>query len=375
MARLRDSKGRYLPGTVAVATPSRRSRRKGSRLTPRQVKRASRQSTKALKNHFILVCDGSGSMQAYRGGAAKLFNEQLDIIQNTKDQKNSATVFQFTDAMIDEVCFNAPPSAVERFTQRSYPAAGGTPLYDAVIEAGRRALCDQDDEKSFVMVVLTDGEENESRRSDVELRDFIRQQQATDRWTFVFLVPRGYKSKFVQSSGVHEGNVREWDNIEDARRELIAGAERYMTCRTMGERSSKTWFTTDLSSVSSRDLTKLSDVTGEVAMFTVDKESNIREFVNAKVGTLETGTGFYEIMKKETCFQDYKKLLIMDRATKRIYADGKISVRAMCGFPDTGDVAIDPGNHANFVLFGQSTSTNRILPRGTRLAHWPQAAK
>ena len=366
--RLRDAKGRYLPGksNVAVATPRRR--RATASVTP-----------KVLENHFIMVCDGSGSMGVHRGGAARLFNEQLDIIQSSKSQQNAVTVFHFglrdDRQPIKEINYNAVPQAVARLDGRSYPAQGNTPLYDAVLKAGRRALSSDDGVKSFVMIVLTDGEENSSYANSVELQRFIREQQATDRWTFVFLVPKGYKHAFVSLSGVHDGNVREWDNIETAREELLQGAQLYISARASGQRSTRSWFTTDLSDVTKNDISKLRDITNEVAMWTVDKEANVREFVNAKSGGQFTrGCAFFEVMKKEKEFQDYKKLLIMDKATKRIYADGgRTSVRAVCGFPDTGDVAIDPGNHANFVLLAQSTSLNRILPRGTKLAFWPNA--
>lgn len=385
MARKRDSKGRYLPGSgnsTAVAPRKLRSDETLnpdgtiSRGRPRRVS-PTPQSTQ-LKNHFILVCDGSGSMNAHRSGAAKLFNEQLDVVQNTQGQKNSVTVFNFglrRNNPIQEVRYNVAPSMVQRLDGYSYPAEGNTPLYDAVITAGQRALCDNDPDKSFVMVVLTDGEENSSTRyTAADVQKFIKDRQATDRWTFVFLVPSGYKDKFVQMSGVYSGNVREWNNIDEARKELTAGAQAYMTARTKGLRSSKAWFQTNLSNVSTGDLSQLKDITNEVSTWTIDKESNIREYVNAKSGgRFEPGVSFFEIMKKEKQIQDYKKLLIQDRATKRIYADGRISVRALCGLPTSGDVAVDPGNHANFVLFAQSTSTNRILPRGTKLTFWPNA--
>lgn len=385
MARIRDSKGRYLPGTSTTAVAPRKLRRDETLNPDGTISRRSRksrrvtsntpvvQTSKVLKNHFVLVCDGSGSMASHRNGAAKLFNEQLDIVQNSKDQ-NSVTVFHFGLASrpVQEIRFNAPPNQVNRFTPYNYPAEGQTPLYDAVLEAGQRALCDTDPDKSFVMVVLTDGQENASYNSASQLREFIRKQQATDRWTFVFLVPRGYKQNFVSLSGVYDGNVREWDNIEDARRELIAGAQNYMQARSRGLRSTKSWFTTDLSSVGKREISRLRDITNEVDTFTVERESNIRDFVNAKTGgQFAPGRSFFEIMKKEKEIQDYKRLLIQDRTTKRIYADGNgLTVRQLVGLPDSGTVAIDPGNHANYVLFAQSTSLNRILPRGTKLTFW-----
>lgn len=344
---------------------------------------AAHEPAKRLKNHFVLVCDHSGSMDVHAAGAAKLFDEQLTSLRAATDQDSSVTVYDFGltrdgKESIKERYYNAPPSIVAPFAGSPYVAVGNTPLYAAVLKAGQRALCDRDPEKSFVMVVLTDGQENMSQEFGVDaakLRDFIAAQQATDRWTFVFLVPKGYKDRFVNLSGVHEGNVREWDNVEKAREELTSGLRVYMDARRRGERSSKNWFVTDLSGIGPQALLLLRDVTAEAKTWEVDRESEILTFVNYKTqGGFKPGASFYEIHKKEKQFQDYKKLLLMDKATKKIYADGPYTtVRKLCGFPEKGDVAIDPGNHANFVLFGQSTSTNRLLGRGTRLVFWEGA--
>jgi hypothetical protein len=375
-----------------------------------------------LKNHYVLVCDTSGSMDQPSGkpnkiGAERLFNEQLDLIQKTTDQENTVTIFHFGrtetnrpgEGCIREIRYNVPPSMAPRFN-KDYPAENGTPLYAAVIQAGKRAMCDTDHDKSFVMVVLTDGEENESRSRygivEKDLQEFIRERQATDRWTFVFLVPKGYKDKFVRQSGVHEGNVQEWDDINKAREELTAGTERYMEGRRQGRRSTKNWFTTDLSKITPADLAQLRDITDEVNAWTVEAEEEIALYVGVKTGghleqlkdaqgnvvlhqrgtkkgqpvmhciggKFAAGRGFFEIMKKEKQIQDYKKFIIIDKTTKRVYADGPTrTVRNVCGFPEKGDVAVDPGNHANFVLAAQSTSTNRLLPRGTKLYFWPGA--
>jgi hypothetical protein len=39
------------------------------------------------------------------------------------------------------------------------------------------------------------------------------------------------------------------------------------------------------------------------------------------------------------------------------------------------DAKVTPGNHSNFDVFNQSTSNNRILVRGSRVAYWPNAVK
>jgi hypothetical protein len=39
----------------------------------------------------------------------------------------------------------------------------------------------------------------------------------------------------------------------------------------------------------------------------------------------------------------------------------------MIGLPANADAKVEPGNHANYDIFVQSTSVNRKLPRGTKL--------
>lgn len=337
---------------------------------------------KKLKNHFILVSDHSGSMAVHRYGAAALFNKQLDTIIAAADQENTVTVFQFGleadgPGSIKEKRFNVPPTMVERFTGATYEATGNTPLYDAVIQAGQRALCDGDTEKSFVMFVVTDGEENRSRADAVQLRDFITRQQATDRWTFVFLVPKGYKQKFVTLAGVHEANVQEWDTTQDISKvESVAtgGTVGYFAARRMGSTASRNFFQTNLGNVTTTDLTKLRDITHEIKSWAVDKENDILTFVNYKTGgRFAPGKAFYELTKKEKQVQDYKRVLLYDRQTGRFYADNTAAgatVRGLLGLPSSGDVAIEPGDHRMFSILIQSTSTNRRLVRGSRVAFW-----
>jgi len=327
-----------------------------------------------IKNHFVLVLDGSRSMAAYRDGAARFFNCQIETIQAAKDQESTVTLFYFgmeadRQGSVQEKMFNVPSTLVKPIQAHEYPAIGNTPLYDAVVEAAQRAKCDRDAEKSFVVLCITDGHENQSKRTATDLRAFIAGETATDRWTFAFLVPKGEREMFIANSGVDPGNVREWDDIKVADVETVTATAGFLRARRTGARSTKHYFSADLSAIDAR-LSELRDVTRDVDFWNVDKESDIQTFINLKSkGKFAPGRSFFEVMKKEKRVEEYKKLLLQDRRTQKVYADGpKLSVRALCGFPEKGSIAIQPGNHGNFVLLAQSMSTNRILPRGTRVA-------
>lgn len=324
------------------------------------------------KNHFGFVLDCSGSMGVHRAAATRLYNEQLALLRRS-DQDNVVTEFEFGHHTADvrEVRYSCPIAQVPDRT--SWVASGSTPLYDAVRDAVGRMSVDGDPDRAFVLLVLTDGQENASRRTtSADLQWIVADAQATDRWTLVFLVPPGYKSAFVSQSGVPAGNVREWADLDRASAELVVGTQSYLALRKRGGTSTRGYFRADLAAATAADLLRLHDVTDEVSVWRVDREQPILEFVNRRSrGRFAPGRAFYEVMKREDNLQDYKKLLLQDRATGRVYADGPAhTVRALCGLPDVGDVRLEPGNHANFVLYAQSTSTNRVLPRGTKVAYW-----
>lgn len=353
------------------------------------------------KTHFILVLDCSPSMSEVRAASPgsrenvvnrtsmlRLIQEQLATLRGAVDMEQTITAYRFQSTPT-ELMFNRPVNDVS-IDEGMLPTGGGTAIRDAICAAGRRAMCDGDPAKAFAMLVITDGEENSSRHTQGELADFIRERQATGRWTFAFLVPPGGKREIVASCSVPADNVKEWANLDDVRTKVTQSTEAYLNQRRAGATRSVSYFVTDLSKVTSATLMRLHDVTSEIKLWTVGRrdkpkagwvggkpiEWNIMDYVNAKTrGKFKPGVTFFEFMKKEKRFAGYKKLLIRDKATGRIYTDGAISVRKLLGLSDVGHMDIEPGNHAGYDLLGQSTSTNRILPRGTKVVYWSKAVK
>jgi hypothetical protein len=249
-----------------------------------------------------------------------------------------------------------------------------------VAAIGRIRPAESDTDKSFLMVCVTDGEENESERDWLSLREAIQARQATDRWTFVFWLPPGMKASFVARSGVYEGNVNEWagTEIEKVRAVTQSAGTNYFAQRSRGVRSSKTFFAPDASKIGAAELSRLTDVTNLVRTLEV-KESGkqiIEGWINVKTGgKFRPGRSFFELMKREDEVQSYKLLLLRSRTTKRVYADGPtLTVRAALGLPDQ-TVPIEPGNHGGFQILVQSMSSNRILPYGTTVVFYEGAVQ
>lgn len=249
----------------------------------------------------------------------------------------------------------------------------GTALCRALIEAINKA---KQVNNPKVVLCFTDGEENQNY-DWAGLKQVIR--TAPNDLTVAILVPKdstGHKE--LLAAGLPEGNIRPWATMEEARSETVASTAKFVEQRKRGVRSVKNYFRADLSRVTMTDFERdLKEITPQIRRWNTSKETTIEDLIRAKSGTYVVGTGFFEVSKREGRIKEDRKFLIMEPTTGRVFADGRRSVREVCGYPAQGDLAIKPGNHAGYVLLCQSKSSTadtfraRILPRGTNVVLWP----
>jgi hypothetical protein len=91
----------------------------------------------------------------------------------------------------------------------------------------------------------------------------------------------------------------------------------------------------------------------------------IKEFVEENTNQpYRLGDAFYQLSKTEK-IQAGKDLMIMEKGKRGIWAGSE--ARELVGIPKGAAGKVTPGNHSNFDIFVQSTSTNRKLVRGTRV--------
>ena len=328
-------------------------------------------------NNIALVVDKSGSMGSFRSKVVEIFNKNVDTVrENTyrNGQNTSISLFTF-NGRVDETFFNADVKTLKRWTDSDYYPSGGTALYDAIDTAiCKLSALPQEGDVSNLVIVLTDGEENQSVMRAEILARMIKAKQATDKWTFAIMVPPGYKNALINRLGVYEGNVTEWEISErgmiDVGMRTSCGLDSYYVARSVGKSSVKSFYT-DMSNVKPADLKrKLDDIKDDVKVWSVDVgEVDIRSFCEqrSKKAYLK-GAAFYALTKSET-IQPSKNIIIMEKGKKSVYAGQ--DARHMLGLPDNGDATVKPGNHANYDIYVQSTSVNRKLVRGTKLVYAP----
>lgn len=319
-----------------------------------------------LKNHFGLLVDTSASMRGIVPEVTNLLAKMFKDYNNPPaGQENKISCYTF-DAFSVPRCVGVPHT---QGVNVPYPGADGPST--ALVDGCMDLLCSMesldDGKRSNVFVVLTDGQDNASRRyRRNQLSEKIKQLTATDRWTFVFMGPPGSTQTFVDL-GVPRGNIKEWEATSVGVQKVAAAASyatnNYYIARSTGFTNTKNIFETDLSKVTSADLAACRDVSHLVKGWTVDRECDIKSFVEGHGYPFFLGATFYQLTKPET-IQATKQIMIAEKGSKKIYSGDE--ARKLLKLPNY-EVKVKPGNHAYFDIFVQSTSINRKLVRGTRV--------
>jgi hypothetical protein len=95
----------------------------------------------------------------------------------------------------------------------------------------------------------------------------------------------------------------------------------------------------------------------------------IGPFVEKKTRTAyQRGSAFYELVKTEKAVQASKLIVIRNRRDGAVYAGQ--SARDLLGLPTQGTIKLSPGDHGDWEIFIQSTSSNRHLPVGSKVLYW-----
>ena len=327
------------------------------------------------RSYVAIVIDSSGSMAPLRHDVPQRYAETLAELRRQQDLTGIETfvsVLTFNEH-VTTVFINEP--VVKLGGHIYYAPSGGTSLFDAVARAtdviGDTKRSAQD---SFLVIALTDGEENASKMNRSTFAQVVKRKQATDVWTFAWQVPPG-GTHAIEALGIPTGNVREWEATSRGLREsnvaTMSGIGAYYSTNAAAPKATATRgfyvpVTTDLSKVAVKSVrSQLDDVSGSFKRIEVAKEAVVKELVEAKMKRpYVVGCAYYQLMKPEKV-QPTKQVLVVEKGSKAVW--GGQQARELVGLPTDKDAKVTPGNHANYDIFVQSRSTNRKLPRGTAL--------
>jgi hypothetical protein len=180
-------------------------------------------------------------MKSIRGavveGLAGLLKEQY-----AADPEAQFTLIQFDDVDPQEVVVDGRVLAgVAPLTSEGFEPRGSTPLYDAIgllVERVDAHVAGGGHDADQVVIVLTDGLENSSRKFE-QKQIFTTIADRRERgWTFVFLGANQDSYAAGGAMGVAVGNTANWDSTADGTRHALgvvsaASARRLRGSRTM----------------------------------------------------------------------------------------------------------------------------------------------
>lgn len=335
--------------------------------------------------------DHSGSMRSIAHAAKRDYNDQVDTIKGAARSLLQPTIVSTVTigvghrAVVGREIVNMDVEALKHLDR--YDAdAGGTPMIESVfelIDIMSKAPGANDPETSLVAMITTDGQETQARHRGPELARRIHELQATDRWTFVFRVPKQGGVRELQRLGlmISGVNVFEWDTTEKGVQVSTKANQEafteYFTQRKAGmKRTSK--FYANMEDINIDEARKqLIDISNEVEFYRVEPANAgqlIRPFVEAvRAEPMVRGGAFYQLCKTEPRVQANKRIAIRDKSTGTVFAGD--AARHMLALPTVGTVRLAPDELGEWDVFIQSTSVNRKLDASTSLMYWKGVGK
>lgn len=205
----------------------------------------------ALRNHIAVVLDESGSMMAIRREIMAAFNEQVEVIRaSATDQPTTISLVTFSTSVPDPAYWAQPVEAMRPLREADYRPNGLTAMLDAVgLTIDRlRALPDAEDENtSFLVLILSDGQENNSRRySHGDIAERIQTLERTDRWTFAYIGANQDLTDVSERIHIPATNMMAFDSTPDGVRSGGAAVrdstEAWVGKRRAGLKSDKSFF-------------------------------------------------------------------------------------------------------------------------------------
>lgn len=343
--------------------------------------------------HIAIIRDHSGSMSQITKAA---MNDYNTTIQGIKDASNSSGMKTYLTTV---KCgdYGAPVQVENQSVDINYVsqlvnygAHGGTPLFDSVGRAieileQNRILGQNHDgslvDQSFLVLAITDGEENQSYTWKRKIKQKFAELEATGEWTFAFRVPKGYKNALNRDFGIPLDNILEWEattrGVQEASVATQQSFQTYYAQRTKGVKASNAFFTNLSVTKAQVDRSTLKNISNQLVTLRVldgIEGKRIDEFIIKKTGRIyEKGTAFYQLVKPEYINDDKGVIIRHKNGVKECYSGAE--ARDMLGLPKLGKVRVRPGQHGEWDVFVQSRSDNRILPVNSEVLYWSSAPR
>lgn len=327
---------------------------------------------------FYLI-DSSGSMAGHEDKVVGLLNDQIKSLKEKDGVETKVTIATFSGSFstgLGYLCNRIPADKLEEIDQDSFRPAGGTPLNDSIDEA--ISTLDATNESSYLLLVVTDGDENTSTRCSSEgIKSQISKLKSTDKWTFAVACPKASVNKISEMYDIPTGCITAWtqtvESVKTLSQNITRGTRSLRSAIATGASYSVTntgYFAPNLDVSKTEVKDELDNVTSKFLNVLVKDSRNKDDliasyFVTKQKMTFKVGMLYYELVKPEKV-QDFKNIIIKDLATGRLYSGSIEKVREVLNLPE-GDFKIAPTCSSKYKIFIRSTSWNRKLVPNTEI--------
>lgn len=219
-----------------------------------------------LKNYVAIILDKSGSMESIQKEALQAFNEQIKILKkSTGEMETYVSCITFGTEVDEPLIWCGNVKKAKKIKDSDYKPEGLTALYDAVgtTITKLKNIKDYDDENtSFLIIIITDGFENASKEYNSEsISKLITELQETNRWTFTYLGSNQDLAKVKDILKIPEGNMMSFVSTHDGTSWAVNSATvstaYYMSSRTGGNTSVTDYYSNNITNTTSSNKKKL----------------------------------------------------------------------------------------------------------------------
>lgn len=336
-------------------------------------------------NHIALVLDASSSMSGHSASLVKVADELITFLAKRSqelDQETRVTVYTFADR-VNCVIYEKDVLRLPSISTL-YKAQGNTALIAAVMDAvgDLKLQPEKYGQHSFLLYVLTDGEENCSHLISRSYNRGALESTLTglpDHWTPAVMVPNSKGRLMARDFGFPAGNIEIWDTtsqqgLEEAVRVVQASADTFMTTRaTTGARGTKNLFTMKAADATAATVKSLGVKPLERGKYVLipppaQDKTQIMDMVSQNGLAFRLGMNYYELRKPEKIQADKKIALVRKQRKGVTDADVFVGyeVRDFLGLPNH-EVRVGPQTSPDYDIFVQSNSNNRHMNKDMRL--------
>lgn len=327
-------------------------------------------------NHVALVLDASTSMASRAADLIRVADSQIAYLARRSqelDQETRVTIYVFADTA---KCLVYDKDVLRLPTIGSlYRANGMTALVDAALlsMSDLAETAQRYGDHSFLIFVLTDGQENRSKNHPTALQQKLN--SLAENWTVATLVPDQLGKREAQQFGFPRDNIAIWDaqstrGVNEVGETIRRATDNFMVARATGVRGSRSLFTAGADVVNDKTVKSTLEPLVETRYDTIRVHANrieIKPFIESRGLDYQIGKVFYQLARTETKasekVQPGKVILIREKKTGKVFHGP--DARKILSLPDTHEVRVRPDENTDYDIFIQSTSVNRKLALDT----------